>query len=79
MLKKLLTINILILTVLVFYFYKRTDLKSLHNCIVVGSYCGFNNLQGGFYLVKDLKTDSVNRIYVDLQDCNIYQVGDTIH
>jgi hypothetical protein len=56
----------------------RTNIEDIHNCIILKQHCGFDNLDAGFYQVKDLKTGVVKRIDVDIRDCDVYNVGDTI-
>jgi hypothetical protein len=56
----------------------RTNIEDIHNCIIIKQHCGFDNLDAGYYQVKDLKTGVVKRIDVDIRDCNVYNVGDTI-
>lgn len=56
----------------------RHSIEEIHNSLVLDSYCGFDNLDGGYYHVKDLKTGEVKRIDVDIRDCSVYSKGDTI-
>ena len=58
--------------------FNRTNIEDIHNCIILKQHCGFDNLDAGFYQVKDLKTGVVKRIDVDISDCDVYNVGDTI-
>lgn len=56
----------------------RNNIEDIRNCIILKQHCGFDNLDAGFYQVKDLKTGVVKRINVDIRDCDVYNVGDTI-
>lgn len=56
----------------------RTNIGDIHNCVILKQHCGFDNLDGGYYQVRDLKTGAVKRIDVDIRDCGIYDVGDTV-
>lgn len=56
----------------------RTNIEDIHNCVIVKQHCGFDNLDAGYYHVKDLITGKVERINVDIRDCSVYNVGDTI-
>lgn len=62
----------------IFYGCTRTDIKDIRNCVILQQHCGFDNLNGGYYQVKDLKTGVVRRIDVDIRDCDVYSAGDTI-
>ena len=56
----------------------KTGINSIHNCVIIKQHCGFDNLEGGYYQVKYLETGIIKRIDVDIRDCDIYNVGDTI-
>lgn len=56
----------------------RTKIEEIHNCVIVNQHCGFDNLDAGYYHVKDLTTNVVYRIDVNIQDCNVFNIGDTI-
>jgi hypothetical protein len=56
----------------------RTSVGNIKNCVIVKQYCGFDNLDGGYYVVRDLTTNRIYRIDVDIRECDIYNVGDTI-
>lgn len=56
----------------------RVKLEDFHNCVIINQHCGFDNLDGGFYQVRDLKTHKVYRIDVDIRDCDTYKINDTI-
>lgn len=68
----------LLLLVLLMAGCGRTNIEDIRNCIILKQYCGFDNLDAGYYQVKDLKTGIVKRIDVDIRDCNVYSIGDTI-
>lgn len=57
---------------------ERKPLSEIKNCVIIGQYCGFDNIDGGCYHVKNLTTGIVTRIDVDIRDCKVYNVGDTI-
>lgn len=73
--KKLLIIAITLLTLSCDTRYKTSDFK---NCVIIKQHCGWDNLDGGCYHVKDLKTGTVIRMNVDIRDCDVYNLGDTI-
>lgn len=54
------------------------DLESIRNCVVLKQHCGFDGLDNGYYQVRDLSTGVVRRVDVDIKDCDVYAVGDTI-
>lgn len=56
----------------------RTDIAEIRNCVILKQHCGFDNLDAGYYQVKDLKSGIVKRVDVDIRDCDLYKVGDTI-
>jgi hypothetical protein len=56
----------------------RTNIKDIRNCVIIKQHCGWDNLDAGYYQVKDLKTGIVQRIDVDIRDCDVYHTGDTI-
>ncbi len=58
--------------------FNRTNIQDIKHCIILEQRCGFDNLDGGFYQVRDLQTGVVRRIDVDIRDCSVYKVGDTI-
>ncbi len=72
----------IIILILILFTYgcglNRTDIKDIHNCVIISQNCGFNNLDGGYYHVKDLTTGKVKRIDVDIRDCSVYKINDTI-
>ena len=58
--------------------FVRTNPEDFKNCVIIEQHCGFDNLDAGYYHVKDLTTGKVYRIDVDIRDCDVYKVGDTI-
>lgn len=75
--KKIL-INLLAVATFCLFGCGRTNPEDFHNCVIVKQYCGFDNLDAGYYQVKDLTTGKVYRIDVDIRDCDVYSEGDTI-
>jgi hypothetical protein len=72
------SVVLLFVTISFFFGCNRTSPEKFKNCVIVKQHCGFDNLDGGFYQVKDLKTNKVYRVDVDIRDCDVYNVGDTI-
>jgi hypothetical protein len=72
--------SVILLFVCISFFFgcNRTSPENFKNCIIVKRHCGFDNLDGGFYQVKDITTGKVYRIDVDIRDCDVYNIGDTI-
>lgn len=58
--------------------FNRINIDDIHNCIIIKQHCGLDNADAGYYQVKDLKTGIIKRIDVDIRDCDVYAVGDTI-
>ena len=56
----------------------RTKTQDIRNCVIIKQHCGFDNFDGGYYQIKDLKTGVIRRVDVDIRDCNVYQEGDII-
>ncbi len=73
--KKLLLITMIFL---VSCHFGRKDISEIRNCVILQQHCGWDNLDAGYYQVKDLTTGQVMRIDVDIRDCSVYSVGDTI-
>lgn len=71
-------LSCLILLSVICWFFIRTSIKDIRHCVILQQHCGYDNLDGGYYHIKDLKTGVVRRIDVDIRDCNVYSVGDTI-
>ena len=76
--KKILLTLITVLVIIFLTGCLRTNIRNIRNCVIIKQHCGFDNLDAGFYHVKDLKTGVISRIDVDIRDCNVYCVGDTI-
>ncbi len=69
---------ILIACLLLFQMLRFQDINTLHHCVILKQHCGFDNLVGGYYQVRDLTTGKITKVSVDVDDCDIYHEGDTI-